>query len=154
MATSLQVEPTPLGETTAPAFESAREEGRSEQGAQVNQAADTANPGLGDNAPVPTSTSTEGARTSESEPLPSSTSPTSPTSPTNPPTPGRQSTDGHFAKVPGVSARVLEKDENAPTFKEKVQGFAKIFRGGALGKEELKAEGRSILTGERKASSG
>ncbi|KZO92851.1 hypothetical protein CALVIDRAFT_601136 [Calocera viscosa TUFC12733] len=159
MTTNMQLEPTPLGETTAPAFENAQEGGakeRTEDAAPVTQAADTACVDPLTDTPT-TNTTTGGAMTSEPEGLPSTSTSTSETPPAAPKggSSDRQGSldGGKRAKVPGMSGHVLENHENAPTFKEKVQGFAKVFRGSTLGNKQLKEEGKAVLAGERKLSS-
>ncbi|KZT59106.1 hypothetical protein CALCODRAFT_494152 [Calocera cornea HHB12733] len=160
MATTFQMEPSPLEKTTAPEFENTREgreEDRAEDTAPVTQSADTAGVDPLTDTPT-TNTTTGGAMTSEPESLPTSGTPSSAPPPiegaaASVPRQGSLDSGGKRAKVPGLSGHVLENHENAPTFKEKVQGFAKVFRGSTLGKKELKEEGKAILAGERKLSS-
>jgi len=162
----MQMEPTPLGEETAPRFENAQEgraEERGEEAVPTTQAADTA--GVDPLTDTPTHnntdhTTTGGAITSEPESMPlgpavGSSSAAASDLPAGGSTDRQGSTDsqsGRLAKVPGLSGHVLEKHENAPTFKEKVQGFAKVMRGSTLGNAELKEEGKKILAGEKKMS--
>jgi len=65
--------------------------------------------------------------------------------------PMSHTTHGHDpkkGKLPGMGINDAETPK-PPGFKEKVQGFAKIFRGHATGNKELKDHGKGVLSGER-----
>jgi len=137
--TTLPIEPTPVSSASGP-YEPAQpltREGDVEAGT-LESGNETGVPDTSRDFPASTDEGVELGQPSEGAGGPVDALPS---------TQGGQSQDATFAKVPGMETHVNE-GESRPGFKEKVQGFHKVFRGHVFGNADQKEEGKRILRGD------